>query len=258
MPTFIDLSGRKFGRLTVIGRDHNNRKNKIVWKCKCECGKELLTVGWPLTSYRTRSCGCLHDETHLVDMVGEVYNRLTVIKRQGSAPGSATWLCQCTCGNTKVTTRHCLVHGNVQSCGCLLKENQRKATLTHGMSKTPIYKIWASMKARCSNPNVYGYKNYGGRGIKVCDRWQTFENFRADIGERPPRTSLDRINVNGHYEPKNCRWASYKEQRQNNQINQEVLDLKSRNNSLQRQVTILKSENAALHARLAQLESSRP
>jgi len=91
---------------------------------------------------------------------------------------------------------------------------------THGLRQHPLYKTWCNMKQRCNNPNQPKYKNWGGRGIKVCDRWlNSFENFIQDMGERPQGTSIDRINVNGNYEPNNCRWATIKEQNNNKRKN---------------------------------------
>lgn len=102
--------------------------------------------------------------------------------------------------------------GKIKSCGCLKSENISKKVTLHGKTNTPIYRIWSSMKKRCLNPNDKGYKNYGGRGISVCDRWvQSFENFLADVGEPPPNCDLDRTNNEKGYSPENCKWVSRSE-----------------------------------------------
>lgn len=124
-----------------------------------------------------------------------------------------------------MTTTTALVSGNCRSCGCIHKEritspSHRRAmvsgTITHGMSKTPTYRSWACMLTRCTNPNVYHYSRYGGRGIRVCERWQSFDHFFADMGERPKGATLDRFpGRDGNYEPSNCRWATLLEQSHN-------------------------------------------
>ena len=140
------------------------------------------------------------------------------------------WRCWCDCGAEKSVRGDMLRSGDVQSCGCLGKERRAAATvlatLKHGMTRgkrgekraiPPEYRAWSNMKNRCLNQKSKRYADWGGRGIKVCDRWaQSFEAFYADMGRRPgPKYSLDRIDVNGNYEPSNCRWADAATQRRN-------------------------------------------
>lgn len=119
------------------------------------------------------------------------------------------WDCLCSCGN-QTTVRGAHLRGSdCQSCGCLALEGK---TL-HGLSKTTEHVIWSGILQRCENKNNHGYRNYGGRGIKVCSRWKDFENFYADMGRRPSsKHSIDRINNDGDYEPNNCRWATVSQQ----------------------------------------------
>ena len=150
--------------------------------------------------------------SHLIDMTGQRFGRLVVIERSGSSKyGRAQWLVQCDCGQMVVTEGASMRSGNSLSCGCAFEESK----YIHGHYETPTYKSWANMKNRCQNPNNSRYADYGGRGISVCERWQTFSNFLADMGERLPGTSIDRIDVDGNYEPSNCRWADASTQRRN-------------------------------------------
>jgi len=133
--------------------------------------------------------------------------------------GYSLWKCKCDCGNTGI-----FVGANLgtrrKSCGCLLKEVNSKIHRTHGESKSREFKTWVLMRQRCSNPNSFGFSDYGGRNIKVCKRWLKFDNFLADMGRRPsPKHSIDRVDVNGDYEPSNCRWATKKEQGNNTRVN---------------------------------------
>lgn len=163
MGKFIDLTGQRFGRLTVVKRVENNKHGHAKWLCQCECGKHIIVCGYSLKNNNTKSCGC--------------FKKISLYKK-----------------NYK--------HGH--SC--------RKKT-----SKT--YQVWEHMIRRCKNPNVKNYKNYGGRGIKVCEAWLKFENFLQDMGERPEGLSIDRIDNDGNYYKENCKWSTRKEQNRNKRNN---------------------------------------
>lgn len=148
--------------------------------------------------------------TRLVDLCGQRFGRLLISSRVGTDKhGQAVWLATCDCGATSEVLGGNLRRGLTASCGkCVSKAK-------HGMYGTPVYWVWNSMVRRCKNPTSQVWKDYGGRGIRVCDRWQDFENFYADMGEPPEGHSLDRIDVNGNYEPGNCRWATKDVQQHN-------------------------------------------
>lgn len=142
--------------------------------------------------------------------VGQRFSKLTILSIGRIKGQHLTAVCKCDCGNTKTIRTQHLLSGAQKGCGC-----GRAHTLAHGKSGTGIYQIWRSMRARCENPTDTAYRYYGARGIKVCEHWKKFEGFYADMGDKPPFMSLDRINVNGDYEAANCRWATILEQMNN-------------------------------------------
>jgi len=157
---------------------------------------------------------------------GMVYGRLTVIEPGPPIPGSKkkTWKCRCSCGTMRIYRQEYLRSGHTSSCGCFQREAFSKRRTTHGKSYTAEYHIWSQMKTRCLCSTVPGFKDYGGRGIKVCDRWKkSFSVFLADMGPRSSVVhSLDRINNDGNYEPGNCRWATPKQQSANQRSNRRL------------------------------------
>lgn len=156
---------------------------------------------------------------HTRDLTGQKFGRLTVRERLRSDEkrGGVIWLCDCECGNTIEVLTKRLTSGNTKSCGCLKKEMHK----THGLSDTRLYKIWMKTRYKCNNPNNKRYKDYGGRGIKICDEWAndfiSFYKWSMENGYEDNLT-IDRIDVDGNYEPSNCRWVDNDVQAHNKRL----------------------------------------
>jgi hypothetical protein len=152
------------------------------------------------------------------NLVGRKFERLTVLKRDFSK-NRTSWFCICDCSNITTVVSYSLKSGKTSSCGCKQRESAvivGKNKLTHGKGGTPEHRTWSNMLTRCRNKNSEDYKNYGGRGITVCDRWLNFENFLKDMGERPGLNyTIDRINNDCNYEPTNCKWETRQNQNRN-------------------------------------------
>ena len=237
MGKFRDLSGMQFGRLTVLRRDESCKGKNIKWICQCSCGSITSVAGYHLTRGDIQSCGCLCREAasaRCIDLTGNTYGRLTVVKRAGVDSGkNVTWICRCSCGNSVVVAGDKLKSGNTKSCGCLSKEVSRKtielahlSATKHGSARRGkrdrLYGVWHGMRARCNNPNNTHYDRYGGRGIRICQEWNDYSNFKdwaMSHGYDPEAAkgmcTIDRIDNDKGYSPDNCRFVDMKVQASN-------------------------------------------
>lgn len=210
MPKLKDLTGEKFGDITILKRD--NSKKRVYWKYKCVCGIQGSIRGDRL---KNKILKCFHKE----DLSGQQFGRWLVIKEVESQGKYRAWLCECQCENKtrRVVLGMNLKSNKSRSCGCISIENKT----THNMSNKRIYNIYRGIIARCNNPNHRDYHNYGGRGIKVYKEWlnkkngfMNFYNWAMNNGYKENLTT-ERKDVNGNYEPNNCIWITIEEQQLN-------------------------------------------
>lgn len=223
-----DYSGMKFGNIFVVDENAKDKCNKILCNCICDCGKEILVSKSNLKSGNTKSCGCmkakLFQESKTKDLANKKFNRLTALEIVKYSNNGAIWKCECECGKNSDVLATNLISGHTKSCGCLASEITKKIfTKESRVKDNPLYSTWIAMKGRCKNKKNPAYKDYGGRGIDVCERWDSgedemtgFECFIFDMGDKPNSDySLDRIDNEKGYCVENCRWASKVDQRKN-------------------------------------------
>lgn len=257
-PTRKDLTGMRFGTLTVesISEEKSIRGN-LSWNCVCDCGARVVVNGGNLKSGHTKShSGCpLKEHTYnFIDLTGKKFGRLTVVNESSKIGQRIMWLCKCDCGNMKVVSANCLQSGRTKSCGCLSDENRRMPKkITHGMSRSRLYKEYMAMRGRCK-PNYHNHNVYYGKGVCVCDEWLQpggFERFREWAFENGynDNLSLDRIDNDGSYSPDNCRWITMKEQQNNRsdnvflEYNGEIKTMKQWSECLGMKYSLLKSRH---------------
>ena len=215
--------GTRFGRWKVLRSElrFDKRQNNTFCQCACSCGAKRWIMLHSLRQGKSKGCNACGRKKLVKE--GRRFGRLTVLrsflgpKTRKSASNQTYCECRCLCGQQYIVRLASLESGDTRSCQCLKREAHHKRVFKHGLSRTSEYYTWHQMIKRCTDPTHPRWKDYGGRGINVCVRWQkSFLAFLKDMGRRPsPELSLDRWDNNGNYEPSNCQWVTYSYQNKN-------------------------------------------
>ena len=209
-----DLSGQRFGKLTLIKKVGKDKSGHAIYECVCDCGNTTTANVIRLKNGQKKSCGCLRGKNTYKDLTGKRFGHLLVLGRAESKNHHVKYECICDCGNHMIADAYGLKTGQTTHCGCIPPK--------HGLIHTRLYSIWCGMKKRCYYQKSPNYKSYGGRGVKVCDEWKddfkVFYEWAMNNGYSDELT-IDRINPFGNYEPSNCRWATNEEQQYNKRAN---------------------------------------
>lgn len=252
-----DLTGKKFGMLTVIllhGRDNGGR---ALWLCKCDCGDSAIVEGHNLQCGHSASCGCVrYTEKYGKNIIGKRFGRAIAL-RQFREEGYTKVECLCDCGNKFITHRLSLVDENTVSCGCYHKERIIEASFKHGLTDTRIHGIWCDMRSRCNLKTNHNYHGYGGRGIKVCDSWEGENGFKCFYewsmrNGYTDKLTIDRIDNNGMYSPDNCRWTDMKTQCNNTRRNV-LVEYKGKTKTIGQWAVELNLKYSRIYSRIAKL-----
>ncbi len=211
------MIGQVFNSWTILRELERDKYFARRYECRCKCGTIRIIRYQKLKDGKPKRC----IKCNAIEMfdplreIGKIYNKLTVVEFIGSPRGNQIYRCKCECGNEKISKGIAIRLGTSRQCKSCSYNQLSKSKKKHDMRHTRIYRIWTGMLSRCNNEKEISYKNYGARGIKVCERWFKFENFLEDMGECPIGYQIDRTNNDGNYEPGNCKWVTPKENANN-------------------------------------------